>query len=286
MALLIALLACTGEPDGPTTDDSIVTTDDSRAQDDTGEVPAVAGEDLGLFTSSAVLKVYLNSGSAVPEDVNKEISIGKSEDWTALADFDGDGLDDFWQMPSGSNKVRIWMNEGSATFSEEHQFDPLSGAGTRRPAVAGDFTGDGADDILMFNTNNDKVIVYPNVIGQFDVEDGKISADTSLGGSGDWASGDFDGDGTDDLIQLAGSDVTIWRVSEGLIDESAPLHQAHIPGAVQALGLDLDDDGDAELCTWSGSTLSIFLNEGDALSAQATEVFLNSSGFVLAGELR
>ena len=286
MHLLIALLACTGEGDGPAKDDSVVAPDDSQTQDDTGEVPTAAGQDLGLFTASANLKVYLNSGQTLPESPNQEITIGKSQDWTALADFDGDGLDDFWQMPSGSNKVRIWMNECSVTFSEEHQFDPLSGAGTRRPAVAGDFNGDGADDILLFNTSNDKVIVYPNVIGQFDVEDGKISAGTGLGGSGDWASGDFDGDGTDDLVQLAGSDIRVWRVSEGLVDETAPLFATTTPGAVQAFGLDIDDDGDADLCTWGGSTLSVFLNEGDALTAEASEVFLNTSGFLLAGDLR
>ena len=286
MPLWIVLIACSGGPgDKPQTQDSQPATDDSVV-DDTGEPPESAGQDLALFNTSATLKMYLNSGSALPEDASKEQSLGMSGDWTALADFDGDGLDDFWQMPSSSNKVRIWMNEGAATFTEEHQFDPQSGAGTRRPAVAGDFNGDGADDILLFNENNGNAIVYPNVTGGFDTDDGKISAASTLGGMGDWASGDFDGDGTDDLVQLAGSDIRIWRVEEGLIDESAAMYEHNFPGAIQAFGLDVDDDGDADLAIWSGSTLTLLTNEGDALSAQSVEVFLNTSGFALAGNVR
>lgn len=281
---LLLVLACSGDPatDGPTGGDS-----DSTPGDSVDTAPILAGDDFALFTSSAELKAYLNEDYALPTEVSTTQSVGQVGDWTALADFDGDGLDDFWQIDDSGNKVRIHMNLGDGTWESEHSFDPTSGTGTKRPAIAGDFNGDGRDDMMLLNTTSGRAIMFPNVVGMFDTEDEKVANPTELGEIGDFGSGDMDGDGTDDLIQMAGSDVTIWKVVDGVIDETAPLMELNIPGGVQGLGIDIDDDGDTDLAIWSGSTVTVYSNvDGVIDTDNGVASFLNASGTALAGQIR
>ena len=278
----LLFIACSGKtPDsGGPSDDSAT---DSQIVDDTA--PVVGGEDFALFTGGAELEVWFNDDYDLPEDSDQEWSIGEIGDWTALADFDGDGLDDFWQIEDTAAKVRIYMNQGGS-YETEPSFEPTSGVGQKRPAIAGDFDGDGRADMMLLNTTSGRALTFLNVTGGFDT-DNKISTATSLGASGDFASADMDGDGTDDLVQLAGSDVSVWKVEDGVIDESAAMHELNLPGTVQALGIDLDDDGVSELAAWSGSTLHVHSNDGSAIEATPShEFFLNTSGFALSGEVR
>ena len=279
---MLLLLACTGKTptDGNPSDDS---SSDSTPLEDTA--PELAGEDLALFTSSAKLEVWLNANYDLPEDSNAEWELGEQGDWTALADFDGDGLDDFWQIEDTSQKVRITMN-GGGTYESEPSFEPTSGVGQKRPAIAGDFDGDGKADMMLLNTTSGRALTFLNVTGGFDT-DNKIAAETALGEVGDFAAADMDGDGTEDLVQLAGSDIRIWKVNEGLIDETAALFELNLAGNVQALGIDLDDDGVSELALWSGSTLKVYANDGSTITTeQHKEFFLNTSGFAMAGDVR
>lgn len=281
--MLMLFLACSGKTPG---DDG--TSSDSGSSD-SGEVidtsPVLAGEDFALFTSGAELEVWFNDNYDLPEDSEASFPLGEQGDWTALGDFDGDGFDDFWQIEDSAAKVRIYMN-GGGTFEAEPSFEPTSGVGQKRPAIAGDFDGDGRADMMLLNTTSGRALTFLNNTGGFDT-DNKIAEYTELGEVGDFVAADMDGDGTDDLVQLAGSDIRIWKVNEGIIDESAMLMELNIPGAVQAFGIDLDDDGVAELGTWSGSTLNVYANDGSSIdTSNSKEFFLNTSGFALTGNVR
>jgi hypothetical protein len=83
------------------------------------------------------------------------------------------------------------MNNGSPTWK------PIGSGGANWViAETGDFNGDGADDILWFNTVSDSV-------GQFEMNNGSPTWKT-IGTSGaNWqvaGTGDFNGDGTDDIL--------------------------------------------------------------------------------------
>jgi len=248
--------------------------------------PILAGEDFALHTGTADLEVWFNNNYELPDEPDEEWKLGEIGDWTALGDFDGDGLDDFWQIVDESQKVKIYMN-GGGSFETDASFEPTSGAGKKRPAICGDFDGDGKDDMMLLNTTSGRALTFLNTAGEFDI-DNKIAAATSLGEVGDFAAADMDGDGTDDLVQLAGSDIRIWKVNDGLIDETEMMFsELNLPGNVQALGIDLDDDGIASLALFSGSTLKLYANNGREITVEVhKEYFLNKSGFALAGNIR
>ena len=281
---IVLLLACSG---GATTDEPAGGDSEGETVDTVDTAPVLRGDDFALFTSSADLKAFLNDDHAIPTEVSTTQAIGEVGDWTALADFDGDGLDDFWQIDDSGNKVRIHMNLGDGSWESEHSFDPVSGTGTKRPAIAGDFNGDGRDDMMLLNTTSGRAIMFPNVVGTFDTEDEKVANPTSLGEVGDFGAMDLDSDGTDDLVQVAGSDIRFWKVQDGVIDESAAMLELNIPGGVQALGLDIDDDGDDDLAVWWGSTVTVYPNADGVIDTEAgVASFLNTSGTALAGQIR
>ncbi|MFT5582549.1 MAG: hypothetical protein ACI9VR_000125 [Cognaticolwellia sp.] len=175
-----------------------------------------------------------------------------------MADFDGDARDDIWQLPDDGDKASIFINNGEGTWTTVADFEPDTNVSTKRPVVAGDFDGDGKDDIGLFNTTGGRFLVYPLVVAGFSVDD-KVGTETSLGEVGTYAVGDMNGDGYDDIVQLAGSDVRIYRVVDKvLVDVETPWWEGSIPGAVHAFGIDLNDDGQDELATWSGSTLTVY----------------------------
>jgi hypothetical protein len=207
----------------------------------------------------------------------------------ALADFDGDGRDDFWQLPDEGGKVRIYMNDGTGTFSTVDDFRPDTTAGARRPVVAGDFDGDGRDDVVLFVPANGRAVVFPNRTGGFS-EDDKVASDSALGDVGTYSSADVDGDGIDEIIQLANRDVRVWDWVDDtmVLDESEMLFTGTIDAPQALFGMDLNDDGYDELAAWTGSKLVVYENTRGVLDlSSATEfTFSGVRGVPLAGQVR
>ena len=119
-----------------------------------------------------------------------------------VGDFDGDGKDDILWQNSDSGMVFVWLLDGTSRADQISQgsiWDTM-------PKVwvidrIGDFDGDGKDDILWRHADTGQLIVW--------LMDGLTRADTLTQGelvSGlpdVWqttAVGDFDGNGTDDLL--------------------------------------------------------------------------------------
>lgn len=256
-ALLIAAL--TSCKDGEVDDSTSGGGDDTADTQDTGEaVERVGGEDI-VFHDGRRFVAHLTWDGAVeldPEPAQEELGGGSL--WTAFGDFDGDGHDDLWQMPDGGDKTSVYMNDGAGVWDSEPAFTPDANVSKKRPVVVGDFDGDGKDDIGLFNTGGGKFIVYPLKVATFSLDD-KIATETALGDVGEFSAADMNGDGWDDIVQLAGSDVRIYRVVDGaLVDPASPWWEGRVQGAVTAIGVDMDGDGRAELATWSGSTLTVF----------------------------
>jgi hypothetical protein len=283
---MLALFACT--KDGSDTDSSPTDTEDTSVTDDTGEIPAEAGDDFALYDDDT-LSLFLNDSFVIPDTANREQVLGEDVDWMALADFDGDGRDDFWQLPDEGGKVRIYMNDGTGTFSTVDDFRPDTTAGARRPVVAGDFDGDGRDDVVLFVPANGRAVVFPNRTGGFS-EDDKVASDSALGDVGTYSSADVDGDGIDEIIQLANRDVRVWDWVDDtmVLDESEMLFTGTIDAPQALFGMDLNDDGYDELAAWTGSKLVVYENTRGVLDlSSATEfTFSGVRGVPLAGQVR
>ncbi len=270
--MLLLLMACTR---GSDTDSS---TDDTHGE--TGDTePLVAGDDFAVYDGT--MRVFFNVDHELQTDVGREQSLGKKSDWTAWADFDGDGLDDLWQLADGSGSMKIWINDGTA-WSNQPDFEPVTGIGSVRPAFAGDFTGDDKDDLALFN-NLGRFVVLPNDLGEFHWDEQVVTDHDVLTGTGEYSAADFDGDGTDDLVHRAGTDISIYKVDAGVPGEL--LLELDGTGTVGVVGLDIDEDGDDELGLWTGSTMKLFRNEEGEL-AEPESIFFNKQGTPLAGQAR
>ena len=289
LALMGALLATTlGCAKDDSADDTSPTGgDDTQAGDDTGEEIEVLHGESVVFHNGTQFKSFENVDYAISETALSTQELGGGSSWTALADFDGDAFHDIWQLPDTGDKASVYINDGQGTWTSVADFEPDTNVGTRRPVVAGDFNGDGKDDIGLFNTTGGRFLVYPLVVAGFSLDD-KVGTATSLGEVGVFTVGDMNGDGYDDIVQLAGSDVRIYRVVDMLlVDVENPWWEGRVPGAVNAFGIDLNDDGQDQLATWSGTKLTVYgVGEIGPDLESSVEFSLSSSGTPHAARIR
>lgn len=141
----------------------------------------------------------------------------------SVADFTGDGIDDF--VISGSRGMELWsFHTGAAT---EH--DTVSWGQTLRTTMdVGEFTGDGRADVAVsFVAYGSSPLGAYNAVLIYPIAAGRFEAPTELrtndrGGPLDVSTGDIDGDGDDDLLLFGhtrelgstagGFDITLYRM--------------------------------------------------------------------------
>ncbi len=146
--------------------------------------------------------VFLGS-SVAPGDFAgpTKLSVGGSPDDLVAGDFDGDGDLDLAVCDKVVNgAVNLLRNDGAGSFSAAQRI-PVGDKPTA--TVAGDFDRDGDLDLAVANDDSDNLVVLRNSGGSFD------QAQTLPLPAGDkspvsLATGDFDGDGTLDLVAAAG----------------------------------------------------------------------------------
>ncbi len=173
--------------------------------------------DLAMFYgggSEAELFDWHSTGAsfgsaAIPWSVSSGYTLANVGDRMVSGDFNGDGRDDIataYQYSDGTFRFHVWKggsmsySGGGGWYTSGHF--PLSNVGAR--FVAGDFNGDGRDDLAMFYGSGSSASVYVwRSTGSSFVYAGiwwSVSSGYALANVGDrMVAGDFNGDGKDDI---------------------------------------------------------------------------------------
>jgi FG-GAP-like repeat len=154
-------------------------------------------------------------GGGEPSFTTQDLGI-VGADWTieGAGDFTGDGKASILWLNTGSGDVSLWQsNPGSGASFTPVDLGPV-GVGWAY-AGAGDFTGNGSDDILWRNANSGDLSLWEGTPGSasFTPQDlGIVSPDWSLEGVGD-----FNGDGKADILwqNTTTGDLNLWESNPG-----------------------------------------------------------------------
>lgn len=172
-----------------------------------GNFDAQEGDDIYWYApaSSYVNRWFSTGGSAFDQYNQVLVPTSSSGFVPIVGDFDGNGADDvFWYLAGGTVTEKIWYGPQSGTNNPTSTTNNV--AGTYEP-IAGDFDGDGRTDILWDakNSRNDPIWAG-KAGGGFDrggaFGDSSVThaGKVSFYGAFDPVAGDFDGDGSDDIM--------------------------------------------------------------------------------------
>jgi hypothetical protein len=119
-----------------------------------------------------------------------------------LADFNGDGLDDWfvdWKV-SGQNYLYRQNSNGTFTRSD-NLINPGGINGSPDNLLSGDFNNDGKADVLFhWKSAGTNRLFLSNALGSFDEVDDPMSVSNVGGNPDDALTGDFNGDGATDIF--------------------------------------------------------------------------------------
>ncbi len=193
-----------------------------------------------------------NGGFAVPMTV----STGIAPSDIAVGDVNGDGLPDMIVSDQASGDVTVLLNDPAHSFSQSLRFRASTGlyglnATTTSPAVrsfaqsvtlvAGDFTGDGRDDLVVVNqATHSFTVLAADGAGGFANPELALTTSTSDGLSindrpGAIVAGDFNRDGHLDLAVLMEDTGEVWIYSG--TGNGTFRHTFSIPVGDEATGL-------------------------------------------------
>jgi hypothetical protein len=175
----------------------------------------------------------------------------RGEDWiTFTGDFNGDGKDDIlcWYPPEG-----IWQ----AALSDGRQFKPAPGRGDyiwladwgrgyHWIALTGDFNGDGKSDVVIWNPEKGEWRVALSDGQEFRADPQPWLCPWGLGLKWKALTGDFNGDGYDDLL-LVNPERGEWQVALSSGSSFSPTGKTFAPWAadddMQPYAGDFNGDG-------------------------------------------
>jgi hypothetical protein len=119
-----------------------------------------------------------------------------------LADFNGDGRDDWfvdWKL-SGQNYLYRQNSDGTFTRSD-NLINPTRINGNPDNLLSGDFNNDGKADVLFhWKSAGTNRLFLSNALGSFDEVDDPMSVSNVGGNPDDALTGDFNGDGATDIF--------------------------------------------------------------------------------------
>jgi subtilisin family serine protease len=134
-------------------------------------------------------------------------------------DFNGDGFDDVYLYGRhGGPSHLFWMGADPAApgFATVTSVGTPEAPGPQVQPAAGDFDGDGAEDIYWLDTAAGTI--------EWSQGDGSFQRSSAIGGDFSIAAADLDGTGPDDLVFCAPDEVRLWWGGLGRGD-SLPVHQ-------------------------------------------------------------
>jgi len=240
-------------------------------------------------------RLYRNDGNGHFTDVTESAGIARVDGaglGVVADDFNGDGWLDLY-VANDATPNQLWINQKNGTFVDD---GPLSGAALNAAGnpegsmgiAAGDFDGDGDEDLFVTNIIGETFVLYRND-GKGNFEDARVATGiaaltTSVTGFGtDWI--DYDNDGWLDLFVANGAVNTIesqrgqpnpFRMKNQLFHNSGngrftdasaaggpAFDRAEISRGA-AFG-DIDNDGDTDIVvTTNGGPVRLLLNQGTA----------------------
>jgi probable HAF family extracellular repeat protein len=144
-------------------------------------------------------------------------TLGAGSGWAiaGTGDFNGDGTTDVLLYNSNNSQVGEWLMQ-NGQLSQGQAFGTLGVSSGWSIAGTGDFNGDGTTDILLYNSNTSQ-------IGVWLMQNGQLTVGANIGalgvGSG-WSiagTGDFNGDGTSDILlhNSTNTQVGEWLMQNG-----------------------------------------------------------------------
>jgi VCBS repeat protein/Big-like domain-containing protein len=245
----------------------------------TGPVSFIDGSDgnaaIGLANLDSATLAYSFAPSAIG-------SLGSGSYFTAVGDFNQDGIPDLAVVNANSNNLSVLLGNGNGTFKPQ----VLYAVGAAPAAVVvGDFNGDGFLDLAVVNSSpnsNNVSVLLGNGDGTFQ------SQVVYQVGNSPWAiaAGDFNGDGIPDLV-VANSD-QIGSVSvllgngDGTFQPQAAYPTGSFPDALVLA--DFNNDGILDIATADSgdNDISILLGNGDGTFAAPAVYAVGVSPYAIA----
>ena len=215
--------------------------------------------------STGTWEVLLSTGNGFNRSEFYDFSV-ENPQWGAfhVGDFDGDGNDDILHHDLVTENLHVLFSDGAAFTPKLWETLPSDSTWTLRN---GDFDGDGSHDAAAFDgvgggwwvmlaqgdrTGSDPVVWWTFQSTNFV----------------DHVVGDFNGDGRDDIANLAGNrqmKVLTAKAAGGFKwgnGGTTPKGQ----GASHVLALDADDDGDDDVITYNPTTKALHIHTSNGTS--------------------
>ncbi len=209
--------------------------------------------------------ILLEDGSGGFTQAGSPITVGLSPSSVAVGDFNLDGKSDLVTANLGSNNVRILRGDGVGGFTPWGLPVPVGSGSSPSSVAVGGFNFDPCPDLVTANSGSNNVtILRGDCLGGFTQFPGSpITVGLSPSSV---AVGDFNGDGTSDLVTAnSGSNnvtILLGNGSGGFTQAGSPIAVGSSPSSV-AVG-DFDLDGTSDLVTANGgsNTVTILLGNG------------------------
>ena len=147
-----------------------------------------------------------------------------------VGDYDGDGRDDIFWYGRGASAEAVWQGLTSTSTQFSNVADPPAVNTGEYEPVAGDFTGDGRDDVYWYQPGEDNDILWTSygTIGDF--------ATSSNNDAGNYflpVAGDFNDDGLADIFWYgeggAFDSVWYWNENGGVSSANKPVNGVYLP---------------------------------------------------------
>ena len=125
-------------------------------------------------------------------------------------DFNGDGKDDVLWRDSGSGLTVDWLGQANGGFASNWNNSVVQVPVDWKVVATGDFNGDGKDDLLWRDANTGLIVDW---LGQANGGFSDNYASSAISVPLDWhvaGTGDFNGDGRDDVL---------WRNDSGQLTD-------------------------------------------------------------------